>query len=183
MYEIEVKAHLRKKDEVIKKLEDLGCKFFEELHQVDYIFNPKDEKFPPTIGEPVLRVREENGKNILTLKINQTSRLDCIERELEISDGEMMKEIILLLDFRKDITVKKKRIKTKYEDIEIYVDEVEQLGDFIEAEKLTKDNNPETRIKIQSELMDFLVGLGIPQEDQVVDGKYDIMLYEKHRNK
>lgn len=180
MYEVEIKAHLKDKNKIIEKLKSLGCEFGEELHQKDYIFNPRGEKFPPTIGEPVLRVREENGKNILTLKINQTSRLDCIERELEISDGEMMKEIILLLDFREDVTVEKKRIKTKYKNIEICLDSVMRLGDFIEAEKITTENNPEIRKKIQSELMDFLLELGIEREDQVIDGKYDIMLFEKY---
>ena len=180
MYEVEVKAHLRDKVSIKKKLEDLGCEFGEVLHQVDYIFNPKGEKFPPTIGEPVLRVREENNKNILTLKINQTSRTDCIERELEISDGEMMKDIILLLGFRKDVTVEKKRIKTKYKNIEICIDQVDKLSDFIEAEKITTEDDPEIRKKIQIELMNFLIELGISKEDQVVDGKYDIMLYEKY---
>jgi len=158
----------------------MGCKFGEELNQKDYIFNPKGEKFPPTIGEPVLRVREENNKSILTLKINQTSRTDCVERELEIGDGEMMKQIILLLGFREDVTVEKKRIKTKYNDIEVCIDSVTRLGDFIEAEKITTNDNSEARKQIQKELMDFLVELGIAREDQVIDGKYDIMLFEKY---
>jgi len=40
MYEVEVKACLENKSAVIKKLESLGCKFGEELHQVDSIFIP-----------------------------------------------------------------------------------------------------------------------------------------------
>jgi len=37
MYEVEVKAHLVNRKEVIKKLESLGCKFSKELHQIDDI--------------------------------------------------------------------------------------------------------------------------------------------------
>jgi hypothetical protein len=31
--------------------------------------------------------------------------------------------------------------------------------------------------------MDFLVEIGIPAEDEVIDGKYDIMLFEKYGGK
>jgi len=49
MYEVEVKARLRNRKEVIKKLESFGCKFSEELHQVDHIFIPEGVDFPPPI--------------------------------------------------------------------------------------------------------------------------------------
>ncbi len=179
MYEVEVKARLRNREEVIKKLEALGCSLSEELHQVDYIFNAQKSIFPPPLGEPVLRVRKQNDKYILTLKIDQSSRQDCMEHELEISDGEKMKEIIKLLGFREDVTVKKIRVKTMYKDIEISLDSVELLGEFIEAEKMVKEKDPEIRKQIQEELMAFLVELGVLKEDQVIDGKYDIMLFEK----
>ena len=53
------------------------------------------------------------------------------------------------------------------------------LGDFIEAEKIVKDENHEDRKKTQEELFAFLETLGISKADRVIDGKYDIMLYEK----
>lgn len=179
MYEVEVKARLKNREEVAKKLESLGCKFSEELHQVDDIFTPKSDVFPPPKGTPVLRIRRQNGQAIFTLKINQTSRQDCIEHEVEIQDGGEMEKIIKLLGFQNDVTVEKRRIKTKYNGMEIVLDEVAQLGTFIEAEKVVSDENPENRIKIQEELFQFLGTLGVSKEDQVIDGKYDIMLYEK----
>ena len=97
MYEVEVKARLRNREAVIKKLEVLGCKFSEELHQVDRIFIPEGLAFPPPMGTAVLRVREQDGIFILTLKISQSGRQDSIERELQIKDGEMMIEIIEFL--------------------------------------------------------------------------------------
>jgi len=179
MYEVEVKARLENREEVIKKLKDLGCKFGEELHQVDDIFTPKTNIFPPPKGTPVLRIRNQNGKYIFTLKINQSSRQDCIEYEVEIAEKDAMEKIIISLGFQKDVTVNKKRIKTNYKDIEVVLDSVQELGDFVEAEKVVMEIDPEARKKIQIELLDFLYTIGIAKEDIVVDGKYDIMLYEK----
>lgn len=178
MYEVEVKAVLRNREAVMKKLQDLGCKFGEELYQIDYIYT-REKFFPPPKGVPVLRIRKQNGKNIFTLKINQSSRQDCIEHELEIMDADQMTEIIKLLGYKLDVVVEKRRIKTKYQDMEIVLDDVKDLGEYIEAEKIVKDENQENRKKIQEELYSFLETLGVSKEDRIIDGKYDIMLYEK----
>src|SRR6185295_11110717 len=133
MYEVEVKAHLRDRGSVLKKLKDLGGKFSEELQQIDRIFIREGVVFPPpaVLGEPVLRVRKSNDRYFFTLKIPQGSRQDSLERELEILDGEKMIEIIKLLKFQEVPTVDKKRVKTNLKDIEIVLDDVKDLGEFI----------------------------------------------------
>ena len=135
------------------------------------------------MGFPVLRIRKQNGTCILTLKVDQSSRQDCLEHEVVFDNMQEMEEIIKILGFKKVVTVEKKRIKTKYQDMEIVLDVVEQLGEFIEAEKMVTEADPEKRKNIQTELMDFLFTLGVKKEDQVIDGKYDIMLEEKLKNK
>jgi adenylate cyclase, class 2 len=179
MYEVEVKAHLRDRKEVIKKLEDFGCKFSEELHQIDRVYFPKGFVFPPPIGTGILRVRKQDDKYFLTLKISQSGRQDSIERETEIKDGEMMVEIIKLLKYQEAPIVDKKRTKTKYKDMVIELDEVKELGSFIEVEKIVTHPDPEVRKNIQKELCDFLETLGVAKEDLLVNAKYDIMLFEK----
>ncbi len=180
MYEVEVKARLKDKKVVQDLLKSKGCIFSEELHQVDYIFIPGDSIFPPALGVPVLRVRKENGTSFFTLKIPQSSRQDCIEREFEISDGDKMLEVFHFLGYKQVPTVDKKRIKTMYQGVEIVLDTVENLGDFIEAEKIIDLTKPEERMKVQEELFKFLEEFGIQEEDRVIDGKYDIMLFEKY---
>ena len=184
MYEVEVKARLKDRNAVMKKLQDLGCKFGGELHQVDRIFAPVGTPYPDVpMGATVLRVRKQNDKYFFTLKIPQSSHQDCIEREMEITDGEMMVEIFELMKWDKLPTVDKKRIKTNFQDMEIVLDKVEILGEFIEVEKIVTDENHKDRKKVQEELLDFLETIGVPRTDQVIDGKYDIMLYEKLNGK
>jgi len=135
------------------------------------------------LGTPVFRVRKENEKVLFTLKITQSGRQDCIERELEIMDGDKMIEIVKLLKFYEVPSVDKKRIKTHVGDVEVVLDTVKDLGDFIEAEKIVTHTDPEERKKIQEELFDFLGTIGISKEDRVIDGKYPIMLWEKFNKK
>ena len=182
MYEVEVKACLKDRKEVMRKLQDLGCKFSEELHQIDHIFMPEGTLFPSPIETPVLRVRKQNDATyFFTLKISQGSRQDSLERELEIKDGIKMMEILKLLKWEENIIVDKKRIKTNFKDIEIVLDDVKNLGEFIEAEKIVTNDNHEDKRQIQKELFAFIETLCVSKEDHVIDGKYDIMLYEIHQ--
>ena len=178
MYEVEVKARLGDRNAVIKKLKSLDCKFGKELHQIDHIFIEGGISFPPPIGTPVLRVRKQGKIYFFTLKISQNNRTDSIEREMEISEGEKMIEILKLLKWQETVLVDKRRVKTKYKNMEIVLDNVQGLGEFIEAERIVKNHNHAERIKIQEELYSFLETIGVAKEDHVRDGKYDIMLFE-----
>ena len=139
--------------------------------------------FPLPFEIPILRVRKSNDQYFFTLKISQSSRQDCIEKEMKIVEGEKMMEILKLIKYKEFALVDKKRIKTKYKGIEIVLDKVKNLGEFIEAEKIVIHENREDRKKVQSELLDFLETIGVSKKDQVIDGKYDIMLYEKLNKK
>ena len=90
-----------------------------------------------------------------------------------------MLEVFNLLGYKQVPTVDKKRIKTNYKDMEIVLDDVARLGEFIEIEKVVNNSDPEERKKIQQELFGFLAELGVTEEDHVIDGKYDIMLFDK----
>ncbi|KKQ07013.1 MAG: Adenylyl cyclase CyaB [Parcubacteria group bacterium GW2011_GWB1_36_5] len=184
MYEVEVKAHLRNRENVIKKLKSFGCKFGKELHQIDTIFAPKGTPYPLLpLETPVLRVRKSNDKYFFTLKIPQTGHQDCIEREMEIKNGEMMIEIFKLMKWDNLPTVDKKRIKTRYKDMEIVLDKVKGLGEFIEVEKIVKHKDHEVRKNIQKELCEFLETLGVIKKDLLANAKYDIMLWHKLNDK
>jgi adenylate cyclase class 2 len=184
MYEVEVKAKLRDRNTVMKKLQDLGCKFSEEIHQVDDVFDPDPEIFLVPMGAVIaVRIREEGGKYVFTYKKDQLSNMDCIEHEVEILNKEEMEKIIKLLGFKYYVQVDKKRIKTKYKDIEVVLDNVKDLGEFIEAEKMTTEEDTEVRKKIPEELLVFLETIGVSRADHVVGGRYDTMLFEKLQGK
>ncbi len=176
MKEVEVKARSKNNSEVIQKLEALGCKLSDPIIQSDEIFVPTNiTKLPTEVGVPVLRIREQGSKKILTLKIRLSNGLDKQESETEISDPIAMREIILNTGFHSIAKFTKTRRKTKYNNWEICVDTIEGLGDFVEAEEMTEDGNSD---EIQKNLFKFLITLGIKQEDREHFG-YDVLIWQK----
>jgi len=176
MNEIEVKAKIGDVTATMKKLADLGGRLSDPVVQHDEIFTKKgtDPTATKTSGNPVLRIRSQGEKTIFTLKQDRENELDCIEKELEVSDKDILRDILGLLGFEKIVEVHKTRRKMKYNDYEICLDEVEGLDDFIEVEKFSDEHGD----KIQSELFDFLKSFGVSESDRVMHG-YDTQIWEK----
>lgn len=175
--EIEVKAKVDNFDAVKAKLLELGCVFSDPVRQEDEVFvNFEGDYTELRLGTNFLRIRKENkaGKEriLFTLKQPQSNELDCIEKEVEISDVEQFKGALILMGYHSAISVRKNRIKTKYNDTEICLDEVDELGSFIEVEKVTEGDGD----NVQEELFNFLETLGIRREERVIHG-YDTLLY------
>jgi len=193
MREIEVKAKVKNWDMLITKLDALGVKLSPPIHQHDTIYVDGDWEFTQFVSDRnILRIRRQGDKSILTLKRPGKNELDCTECETEVSNPESTHKMLKLMGYRPFIEVKKERRKAKYgglkpphslleneEQIEICLDRVEDLGEYIEVEKLTKDNNVE---KIQQELFSFLETLGISKSDQETHG-YDTLMRLKQLKK
>ncbi len=175
--EIEVKAKAEDLNILKKKLEELGCVFTNPTEQKDTIFVNFDSDFATFMpGTNFLRIRETDNKILFTLKQPQSNELDCIEKEIEVSDRNQLKDMLELMGYHEAIQVHKIRTKTKYNDMEICLDEVKDLGMFIEVEKIV-DGDGET---VQNELLDFLESLGVSRENRIING-YDTLMYLKNK--
>ena len=175
MKEIEVKAKIEDFNIILTKLKTMGCKLSQPLYQEDKIFLSKDMEFSDIKkGTNVLRIRCEGDKVKFTLKKPQSNELDCIEREIEVSDSKQMEDIISYLGYKEVVQVNKIRRKCQYKDYKICLDDVENLGKFIEIEKLSEDD----ALKIQEELIHFLENLGVNKKDRILQG-YHTLIYNK----
>lgn len=171
--EIEVKVSIENTDEVINKLEELGCVFSEPVVQEDTIFINYDRPFIEfTPEDHFLRIRKTKGKAIFTYK--QGEEMNSIERETEIEDADQLEDILKFLGFRPEVRVKKVRRKANFKDYEICLDEVEGLGGFIELEKITDEDAG----MVQSEMMEFLKEIGVNETERVMNG-YDTLVWLK----
>ncbi len=179
--EIEVKAKLNNSEKVISNLKKLGCVLSEPVTQHDTIFVGDDygafDEFQA--DKNLLRVRETEGKFILTLKQPKSNEQDAIEHETEVKDAGEMREILQHMGLHEAVRVKKARMKTHYNEWEICLDEVDGLGLFIEVEKIADDPDVEA---VKNELFDFLKGLGIKPEDRITNG-YDTLIYRLNKKK
>jgi adenylate cyclase, class 2 len=176
MKEIEVKTKVRDKDTLLAKLSELGIELSSPVIQRDRIFFPNG-KLPDGISkEPALRIREQNGEYLFTYKKPDTNHLDKIEFETKIADPEAMANIFEALGFREIARINKTRQKAKYQDYEICVDEIENLGSYVEVEKMVQDGDANA---IQTELFSFLGSLGVSSNDRIYKG-YDVLIIDQH---
>lgn len=173
MKEIEIKIKVNDLRPLKKKLMELGCVLSEPIIQKDIIFNKKDEDAQK---RNILRIRNSGEVILFTLKRNVTDELDCIEKEIKIDSSQVMEEIVNLLGFSEDVRVNKIRVKTKYRDYEICLDEVEGLGTFIELEKFSEEEAQ----KVRGQMCDFLESLGVDLSGLVLKG-YDTLILEKNK--
>ncbi len=178
MREIEIKLRINNLEELEKKLIDTGLVISKEVVQRDtvYVSNGMFDGFANVkVGDTFIRIRNENGINSLTLKQQRGLGLDKTEYETKIEDGEAMHQILLLLEWKPVVEVNKKRKKGKLGEYEICLDSVEDLGNFIELEKMTDDNvDPE---KVKTELFEALKPFGLTKDDEETKG-YDILMYQ-----
>ena len=184
MKEIEVKAKLKNKLQVMNKLKALGCVFEEPVVQEDMVYAEHVNSLEEFLSNKMfLRIRVKDslpagqaGKKVLfTLKKKLLNDMDSLEHEIEISSKEEMEKILALLGYREALGIRKTRIVTHYDNCEICIDEVDDLGTFIEMEKLTIEGDSE---KIQEELFKFFLSIGILPEDRLFSG-YDILMWKK----
>jgi len=133
MIEVELKARIDDLKGVEAKLSMLGATFVKYTSERDVYFNHPCRDFSST--DEALRVRFAEGKLTLTYKGPKLSSQSKTREELsvDISSPEVL-DILKALGFREVTEVKKTRRIYKLGHAIIYLDEVENLGSFIEFE-------------------------------------------------
>lgn len=180
MREIEVKLKVNNLPAVKNLFEAKGCVFSSPVTQHDVVYSRggTSEWEAAKEGDIILRLRNQDGKTEFNLKQQKSSELDNLEYETSITNGEAMKDILRVLGWHPEVEVKKVRQKGKWGAYEICLDDVEQLGTYVELEKMTADDaDPVT---VQNELLDVMESFGVPREDLEVRG-YDTMIFQSRR--
>ena len=174
MREIEVKARLQNKENLLLKAKELGIEFGPVIAQDDTTYETTTPKDNPNWN--IFRIRKEDGISILTMKYKaSTRRRDNHERESVIDNAKDVADMLERVGYHKGVRIRKTRQIANLNDIEICLDEVERLGSFIEIEKIAPDDaNVDD---VQNSLWAMLEQLGINPEDRVFKG-YDSLMRE-----
>ncbi|MBC7942917.1 class IV adenylate cyclase [Candidatus Saccharibacteria bacterium] len=180
MREIEIKARLDDVASIVTAIAKQGGKLTEPVSHHDRVYGVPGTPGASANNDPWLRIRGEtrggSTKFYFTLKKSITNQLDSIEHETVISDDKELAKIIEHLNFVPYSDLTKTRRKAMLGDVEVCVDHVDQLGDFIELEKLTAEDADYN--VVVKELWEILESLGVPKSREVTDG-YDVLL-NKH---
>lgn len=174
--EIEIKAKITNYKSLLVRLDELGITLSKPSIQHDQVFWPNGAKFEDlTSGTPVLRIRDENDQFLFTLKQRSKEReLTKIEKETIIDDANSLKEILEIIGFYKVLNINKSRRTAHHNEFTICIDEVENLGHFIEIEQMTSGNEDQT----VKNLLEFLITLGVKESD-IIEKGYDTLLLNK----
>lgn len=179
MREIEVKAKVKDKNSLLAKAKAMGIVFGEASLQDDTTYETTTPYVDPSWN--IFRIRKQSGKNILTMKYKASSRSrDNHERETVIEDAEEMADMLERLGYTHGVRIRKHRQIAKHEGLELCIDEVDDLGTFVEVEKLAADDADVDAI--QETLWQLLLELGVEQEDRVHKG-YDTLMHEYLKTK
>jgi predicted adenylyl cyclase CyaB len=137
--EIELKLPLKNGQYVADFLNKNG-KFKYENYQDDSYYNPAHRDFlenKDNVNE-WLRIRKDGDRALITYKDWQPHetriKTHAIEYETGIDSYDQLEKIFGALNLKKLIHVKKVRKSWNFKDTEISIDEVEELGSFIEVE-------------------------------------------------
>ena len=136
--EIEAKLKVNSHDEVIERLEALGGRFAGEQSQSDYYYDNAGRSM--TRSDKCLRLRIQvtagQEKAFLTYKgaREQNRFKKRREIEIEISDCDSARELLLILGYEKVITVEKTRRLWALGGCQVALDDLPMLGCFVEIE-------------------------------------------------
>jgi len=169
--EIEVKVKIGNVAEVKKTLEKLGVGWSKPKKQIDSYFRLKNQATATQKpGSYILRIRRED-KASFTLKA-LTDRYGVWEEyETKIDDADELEKILLKIGFVEVLTLHKKRTSGKYGKFSLEVDEIKELGNYLEVE--VRGQNGE---KLQAEIKNLFLKVGLPEKNIERRGYPEIIL-------
>jgi adenylate cyclase class 2 len=174
MREIEVKARLKDKKLFLQKASQKGIVFGPPVVQEDATYETKTPYDDPSWN--IFRLRKQGDKTILTMKYKASTRSrDNHERETAVGDAEQAADMLERLGYSLGVRVRKQRQTAMYQGLELCLDEVDELGLFVEVEKLADEQSDVDTI--QSQLWELLLGLGVDPKDRVHKG-YDTLMHQ-----
>ncbi len=175
MQEIEIKFRIDNREQLLSKLESLHSHFSEPVKQKDIIFVPDLNDTANGEGKIFIRIRRQNEKKIITLKKQSKVIMQNKEIEFGISDIDKAYDFLETIGFKEWVTVEKTRIETTYQEFNLCIDQVKRLGDFVEIEILSEEEN-QTEF-YEKKILEIAKELGIPIKNRV-DNYYDSMIAE-----
>lgn len=134
LLEIEIKSYCDDHAPVIRKLNALDAEHAGMFRETDLYMNHPARDFRET--DEALRIRQVGGRVLLTYKGPKVGRVSKtrVEREAAVGDFDTVRDIFDSLGFTPAGTIVKERDLYVLGEIEICIDRVEGLGNFVELE-------------------------------------------------
>ncbi len=162
--EVETKVKVKDLTQVKNKLISMGAVFDKEKAQADHYYKPKGrEKETQCPGSFIVRVRKMQQKSFLTVKLLTNVVGAWEEHETEINNSEVMRKILEKIGFSHVFSINKTRSAGKLGEFEVCIDDVKELGKYLEIALDSEDlkNKEEAKEKIDK----LIAELGFDKPD------------------
>jgi adenylate cyclase class 2 len=150
MLEFELKIRVPSLDPVRKRLMENDARFCGSEHEHDIYFNAPHRDFGVT--DESIRVRYSNTTTVVTYKGAKIKTYGLKAREelnVVIDSGEVFEQMLDRLGFTRAAEVNKWRENYRLSDAGIMLDEVEDLGTFVEIEIMSDNEISDTAARIE----------------------------------
>ena len=183
MKEIEVLVEVY--DDILNVKNKLGKFEYKGLNTTidEYYYDPKRDTLKPDKNNQLshcLRVRSKNGEYFITYKddvFDNGKWLYSNEYETKVESISMIKEIFEKLGLVKFIEINNEKETYTYNNYEIVIENVKNLGVFMEVEYCT---NEDVDVKtIKKEIQEFIDSLELNVSEELNMGKPE-MYMKKH---
>ena len=185
MKEVEISVEVAEsKASALKKLSKFKSEGVKNIHDI-YFCDPDKEDVDisrESILDNSFRLRKKGDKSFLTYKIKRFDDkgrwIYSDEYETEVLDYENAKKIIERLGFKPLVEIKNERHIFLKNNYEIVLEDVKDLGLFMEVEALNLKENADVS-RINKEILSFINSLGIKLGKELNFGKPELMLKKK----
>lgn len=171
MVNLEIKVSASNIGEIRKKILETEAEDFGVLFQVDTYF---------IVGEKRLKLREEKNKSYLVFYVRPDTKESKFSKyyivNVPLYFSSIVKKILSFI-FSVKVVVDKKRNLFIYKNTRIHLDEVRDLGFYVELETVFKnDVSDET---LRSEHQFVIESLGLNNCDLIKESYSDLLLHKK----
>ena len=175
---VEVYEDIEKVKKSLKKYDHIGLK-----HTIDeYYYDPKRKDLKPDKNNQLshcLRLRSKNNDYYITYKddvFDKGKWLYSNEYETKIESIEMMKEVFERLGLKKFLEIDNNKEIYKTDKYEIALEDVKDLGIFLEVEYCTDEDVDVSKIK--EGIQEFIDKLEINVSEELNMGKPEMYMHK-----
>ena len=186
MKEIEILVEVYSSiDEVKQVLDKFDYKGSKEVID-EYYYDPKRDNLKPDENNKLyecLRLRQKDDDFFITYKddvFDNGKWLYSNEYETKVESIDITRNILHKLGFIKFIEINNKKSIYEYDKYEITLEEVKDLGLFLEVENCTSDDVDVKEIK--KEIQEFINNLNLNVSEELGMGKPELYLKRNKKN-
>ncbi|KKU81076.1 MAG: Adenylyl cyclase CyaB [Parcubacteria group bacterium GW2011_GWA1_47_8] len=169
--EIEIRAKLSSPTRIVKRLKnDTRIVLEGTKKEKDLYFKHQSDKE----RKLVLRIRRTATGDVLTFKAkSKGADTAWPDVDMPLGHAKTLESILRNSDYEEVVTITKDRTTFRCGSLEINVDHIKELGWFIEVEARGKQSG---RKKLEKQISDFLVEIGISKDDIIRQGYVPLAL-------